>query len=83
MSENNIEFKQSAQGTPVEDLSYEQARAELMQVVSLMESGSSNLEETIALWERGEKLAARGEAWLDGARNRLQAAKEQRAQNEK
>lgn len=82
MTENNIEFSESTQGTPVDELSYEQARSELMQVVSRMESGSSNLEETIALWERGEKLAARCEAWLDGARNRLQKAKEQREQGE-
>lgn len=79
MTEKNIEFKDSAQGAPVEELSYEQARTELMQVVSRMESGSSNLEETIALWERGEKLAERCEAWLDGARTRLNDAKKQRA----
>ncbi|MEU7992407.1 exodeoxyribonuclease VII small subunit [Rothia amarae] len=78
----NIEFSVSAQGTPVEELSYEQARAELMQVVSRMESGSSNLEETIALWERGEQLATRCEAWLDGARQRLTAAKEARSSSD-
>ncbi|GAA1047349.1 exodeoxyribonuclease VII small subunit [Rothia amarae] len=78
----NIEFSVSAQGAPVEELSYEQARAELMQVVSRMESGSSNLEETIALWERGEQLATRCEAWLDGARQRLTAAKEARSSSD-
>ncbi|MDO4917193.1 MAG: exodeoxyribonuclease VII small subunit [Rothia sp. (in: high G+C Gram-positive bacteria)] len=78
MSENNIEFADHTQGAPVEELSYEQARSELMQVVAQMESGSSNLEQTIALWERGEKLAARCEAWLDGARTRLNAAKAER-----
>lgn len=78
----NIEFSASAQGAPVEELSYEQARAELMQVVSRMESGSSNLEETIVLWERGEKLAARCEAWLDGARQRLTAAKDARSSSD-
>lgn len=78
----NIEFSTSAQGAPVEELSYEQARSELMQVVSRMESGSSNLEETIALWERGEQLAARCEAWLDGARQRLSAAKEARSSSD-
>lgn len=78
----NIEFSSSTQGAPVEELSYEQARAELMQVVSRMESGSSNLEETIALWERGEQLAVRCEAWLDGARQRLNAAKEARSSSD-
>lgn len=82
MSEKNIEFTDSTQSAPVEELSYEQARSELMQVVSRMESGSSNLEETIALWERGEKLASRCEAWLDGARARLDSAKQARSQNQ-
>lgn len=79
MSEN-IEFSAAVQGNAVEELSYEQARAELMQVVSRMESGSSNLEETIALWERGEALARRCEAWLDGAQERLNAAQQAREQ---
>ncbi|MBM7051151.1 MULTISPECIES: exodeoxyribonuclease VII small subunit [unclassified Rothia (in: high G+C Gram-positive bacteria)] len=73
MSEN-ITFNDSTGGAPVEQLSYEQARAELMQVVQRMESGASSLEDSIALWERGEALAARCEAWLDGAQARLQAA---------
>lgn len=81
MAENsatqNIEFKSATQGAPVEELSYEAAREELMQVVQRMESGSSNLEETIALWERGEALAARCEAWLDGARTRLNAVQQE------
>ncbi len=75
MSENNITFNDSTGGTPVEELTYEQARTELMQVVTRMESGASSLEESIALWERGEALAARCEAWLDGAQARLAAAK--------
>ena len=80
MSENNITFNDSTGGTPVEELTYEQARTELMQVVTRMESGASSLEESIALWERGEALAQRCEEWLDGAKNRLDAAKERRAQ---
>lgn len=75
MSEN-IEFAASVDGAPVEQLSYEQARAELMQVVARMESGQLNLEESIALWERGEALANRCEAWLDGAQARLAAAQQ-------
>ncbi|MDN5617520.1 MAG: exodeoxyribonuclease VII small subunit [Kocuria sp.] len=66
---------------PVENLSYEQAREELMGIVSKLESGASSLEDSLALWERGEALAQRCEEWLDGAKKRLDAAKERRAQS--
>ena len=56
-------------------LSYEQARDELIQVVNQLEQGSSSLEESLALWERGEALAARCEEWLVGAKARLDAAR--------
>ena len=59
----------------VSDLSYEQARDELMQVVAELEQGSSSLEESLTLWERGEALAARCEEWLKGAKARLDAAR--------
>ena len=49
--------------------------AELEQVVRQLESGASDLETSIALWERGEALAARCEAWLQGAQERLNAAR--------
>ncbi len=55
-------------------LSYEQARDELVQVVTALEQGSATLEESLALWERGERLAARCQEWLDGARERLTKA---------
>jgi exodeoxyribonuclease VII small subunit len=55
-------------------LSYEQARAELAQVVERLESGGGTLEESLALWERGEELAKVCQTWLDGARARLDAA---------
>ena len=57
------------------DLSYEQARDELIKVVSELEQGSSTLEESLALWERGEALARRCEEWLIGAKARLDAAR--------
>jgi len=57
-------------------LTYEQARAELATVVERLESGGSTLEESLALWERGEKLATICQEWLDGARRRLDAAME-------
>jgi exodeoxyribonuclease VII small subunit len=57
-----------------EELSYEDARAELARVVERLESGGGTLEESLALWERGEQLAAICQRWLDGARARLDAA---------
>ncbi len=57
-----------------DDLPYEAARAELEQVVRRLEEGSVTLEESLALWERGEELAGICQRWLDGARARLSAA---------
>jgi exodeoxyribonuclease VII small subunit len=57
-----------------EQLSYEQAREELVEVVRRLESGGTNLEESLALWERGERLAQICQSWLDGAKKRLDAA---------
>ncbi|MEV4253163.1 exodeoxyribonuclease VII small subunit [Spirillospora sp. NPDC049652] len=54
--------------------SYEQARDELTEVVRKLEAGGLTLEESLNLWERGEKLAAVCEEWLEGARARLTAA---------
>lgn len=53
--------------------SYEQARDELADVVRTLEAGGVTLEESLALWERGEELARICEQWLDGARARLEA----------
>jgi exodeoxyribonuclease VII small subunit len=57
-----------------EELSYEAAREELVEVVRRLEAGGTTLEESLALWERGEHLATACQAWLDGARTRLDAA---------
>ena len=53
---------------------YEQAREELIEVVRTLETGGTTLEESLALWERGEALAKICQAWLDGARRKLDAA---------
>ena len=53
---------------------YEQAREELADVVRRLESGGLTLEESLALWERGEELANLCRHWLDRARERLAAA---------
>ncbi|MFE7760348.1 exodeoxyribonuclease VII small subunit [Streptomyces sp. NPDC057438] len=55
-------------------LGYEQARDELIDVVRRLEAGGTSLEESLALWERGEELAKVCRRWLDGARERLDAA---------
>jgi exodeoxyribonuclease VII small subunit len=57
-----------------DELSYEQARDELLSVVQRLEAGGVPLEESIQLWERGEELARICQRWLDGARVRLDAA---------
>lgn len=57
-----------------DDLTYEQARDELVSIVSRLESGGLGLEESLSLWERGEKVAAVCQQWLDGARKRLDEA---------
>ena len=72
---------QSPATTPADDqhddefaqLSYEQARDALSEVVRRLEGGGETLEESLALWERGEALARRCERWLAGAQARLDA----------
>jgi exodeoxyribonuclease VII small subunit len=54
--------------------SYESAREELIEVVRRLEAGGTTLEESLALWERGEQLARTCQEWLDGARKRLDEA---------
>lgn len=68
-----------AQQDEFAELSYEDAREQLVAVVAKLEAGGVSLEESLALWERGEALAQRCEEWLDGARRRLDAARRQPA----
>ena len=58
--------------SPETELSYEQARDELAEVVRKLESGGLSLDDAVALWERGEALARRCEEQLAGARERVQ-----------
>jgi exodeoxyribonuclease VII small subunit len=60
-------------------LSYEQARDELAEVVKRLEAGGLTLEQSLDLWERGERLAAICAEWLEGARARIATAMAQRA----
>jgi exodeoxyribonuclease VII small subunit len=57
---------------PVEGLGYEQARDELAEVVRKLEAGGLSLDDSVALWERGEALARRCDEQLAGARERIQ-----------
>jgi len=60
--------------TDGDELSYEAAREELVETVRRLEAGGTTLEESLALWERGEHLATVCQQWLDGVRERLDAA---------
>ena len=60
--------------TTPDQLTYEEAREELIEVVRTLEAGGTTLEESLALWERGEALAKVCQEWLDGARKRLDEA---------
>lgn len=57
--------------TPVDELSYEDARDELINTVKILELGQMNLDESLVYWERGEELAAYCERYLTGARERV------------
>jgi exodeoxyribonuclease VII small subunit len=57
------------------ELSYEEARDQLVEIVRKLESGSVPLSESMALWERGEELAKVCQTWLDGAKAKIDAAR--------
>ena len=62
-----------------ESLSYEAARDELVGIVRTLESGQAPLEDTLALWERGEALASRCRSILDAASARMNTVSQGRA----
>ncbi len=72
MTDQSAEVPESI---PVADMSFEQARDELIVVVQKLEQGSLPLATSLSLWERGEQLASRCEHWLKGARERLELAR--------
>jgi exodeoxyribonuclease VII small subunit len=57
------------------ELSYEDAREQLVEIVRKLEGGNVPLSESMALWERGEELAAICQRWLDGAKAKIEAAR--------
>lgn len=75
MTVENSSPEAKASAENLDALSYEEAREQLMGVVGRLEAGGASLEESLALWERGEALAKRCEEWLEGARRRLAAAR--------
>ncbi|HIW91434.1 MAG TPA: exodeoxyribonuclease VII small subunit [Candidatus Corynebacterium avicola] len=64
---------------PLEELSYEQARDELVETVKILELGQMSLDESLRFWERGEELAAYCERYLNGASDRVEKALAKRA----
>lgn len=73
MSENQFS---TARTDDIEGMSYERARDELVEVVTKLETGGAPLEESLALWQRGEALADRCERWLDGANAKLEQVRQ-------
>ena len=55
-----------------EELSFEQARAELERIVAELESGRAELEEAVRLWERGEELYRLCVGRLDAAEGKIE-----------
>ncbi|MER7768593.1 exodeoxyribonuclease VII small subunit [Kitasatospora sp. NPDC096140] len=74
MAEQQEQQDAAAAPNPDDALGYEHARDALLDVVRQLENGGTSLEESLALWERGEQLAKVCQRWLDGARARLDAA---------
>ena len=63
----------TAMDTPIEELSFEDALKELEKIVSRLEGGEASLDESIALYERGDKLRQRCADRLDAAQARIEA----------
>lgn len=68
--------------TPADEPGYEQARDELARVVAALEAGGLSLEDSLALWERGETLARLCERHLAGARERVETVLAQAEQDD-
>ena len=75
---NPQQYNEQQQFRPLEELNYEQARDELVEIVKILELGQMSLDESLNYWERGEELAAYCERYLDGASTRIEQALEHR-----
>jgi exodeoxyribonuclease VII small subunit len=67
-----VKPKSDASSQPVEELSFEAALAELESIVAKLELGEVDLEDSIALYERGQALKAHCEKKLKAAEGRLE-----------
>lgn len=65
----------------IAQLSYEEARDKLAEIVRSLEAGNISLEDSLQLWELGEALGKRCQEWLDSARARLEAARAETEEN--
>lgn len=79
MAKSKTEQTDTPAEAQTDALSYEQARDELASVVKRLETGGLTLEQSLELWERGERLAAVCGRLLEGARARLSAATAERS----
>ncbi len=71
--DKGIQLPKIAELPDIAELTYEQARDELISIVAQLEGGQVGLETSMALWQRGEALAAHCGTWLDGAEAKLTA----------
>jgi exodeoxyribonuclease VII small subunit len=69
--ESETPISKTASFPDIANLSYEQARDELIAIVSQLEGGQIGLEDSMTLWQRGEALASHCNTWLDGAEAKL------------
>jgi exodeoxyribonuclease VII small subunit len=69
--DNGTPLSKKADFPDLKDLTYEQARDELISIVARLEGGQIGLEDSMSLWQRGEALAAHCSTWLDGAEAKL------------
>ena len=71
--DNGTSRSKTADFPDIKDLTYEQARDELISIVAQLEGGQIGLEDSMSLWQRGEALATHCSTWLDGAEAKLTA----------
>jgi exodeoxyribonuclease VII small subunit len=69
--ESETPISKTADFPDIANLSYEQARDELIAIVAQLEGGQNGLEDSMSLWQRGEALANHCNTWLDGAEAKL------------
>ncbi len=74
--ESETPVSEKANFPEITDLTYEQARDELIAIVAQLEGGQIGLEDSMALWQRGEALATHCNTYLDGAEARLTTGSE-------